>query len=214
MEEVPLWLWIGGGLVLGGAVFLAARHFEQRRSDALEQAALRLGLSFQAKGDPLESYGFAGLPLFRRGRARKHKNVARGGSEWVFDYSYTTRSGKNSSTVAQTVAVLESSSRSLPRFELAPAGLFARLASVLGGRGIDFEEDPGFSRAYRLKGPDQKAIRETFQAALRQQLASEAGWSIEGDGRWLVLYRRAKRIRPEQLADFVETARRISALFH
>ena len=82
------------------------------------------------------------------------------------------------------------------------------------GRGIGFDEDPEFARSSRLQGPDEAAIRELFQPALRQQLASEGGWSVEGEGRWLVLYRRSKRIRPDRLVEFVESARRIAALFH
>lgn len=213
MAEVPPWLWIGGGIVLAVVIFLVVRHLDRRRSEALEQAALRLGMSFQAKGDALEAHGFSGLPLFQRGHSRKLKNVASRGDERFFGYSYTMGSGRNSSTHVQTVAVFPTS-RSLPRFELKPEGFFDRIGSVLGGQDIDFEEDPEFSRACRLKGPDEEAIREAFHAGLRQQLLSEAGWSLEGDGRWLVLYRRSKRIRPDQLADFIESARRIAALFH
>ena len=54
----------------------------------------------------------------------------------------------------------------MPRFELKPEGFFDRIGSVLGGHDIDFAEDPEFSRACRLKGPDEPAIRETFHAGL------------------------------------------------
>jgi hypothetical protein len=37
---------------------------------------------------------------------------------------------------------------------------------------------------------------------------------VEGDGHWLALYRHSKRIRPDQLVEFIESARRIAALFH
>ncbi len=213
MEPVPVWVWIAGGVALVAAVFGVARHLERRRTQALEQAALRLGMTFQARDDNLEAHEFNQLPLFQRGHSRRIKNVASAGNQRFFGYSYTVGSGQNSSTHVQTVAVFDSASRGLPRFELKPEGLFDRLGSALGGQDIDFEEDPGFSRAYRLKGPDEEAIRQTFHAGLRQHLVSEGGWSVEGEGPWLVLYRRSKRIRPDGLADFIESARRISALF-
>jgi hypothetical protein len=213
LAEIPEWIWVGAGMTLLVVIVLASRHLDRRRSQALEQAALRLGMAFQAEGDPLEIYEFRGLPLFQRGRSRKLKNVASAGNERFFGYSYTTGSGKSSSTHVQTVAVF-STSRSLPRFELRPEGFLGRIGSVFRGRGIGFEEDPGFSRAGRLKGPDETAIRQLFQPALRQQLAGEAGWSVEGDGHWLALYRHSKRIRPDQLVEFIESARRIAALFH
>ena len=120
MADVPPWIWVGAGIAGVVVVFLVVRHLERRRSEALEQAALRLGLSFQAEGEPPEAHGFSALPLFQRGHSRKLKNVASAGNEQFFGYSYTVGSGRNSSTHVQTVAAFEIS-RSLPRFELRAA---------------------------------------------------------------------------------------------
>jgi len=80
---------------------------------------------------------------------------------------------------------------------------------VFGGQDIDFPEDPEFSRRYRLRGTDENAVRELFHVGVRQHLAGDGGWSIEGDGDWVLVFRGDRRVAPDDLVDFVERTRRV-----
>jgi hypothetical protein len=209
LDPIP-WL-MGAGLAVMLCVALVAWRLEKQRSAALAEVALRLGLSFQRKHSAVSGEPFARLPLFQRGHSQSFRNVAHGGDLWVFGYSYVTGSGKNRSTHMQTVAALRVAGASLPGFELAPEGFFDRLASSLGGQDIDLDEDPEFSRRYRLRGDDEGAVRRVFGPALRQQLLLDDGGSLEGEGEWLLLYRRAKRVKPAEISAFVERVRAVAS---
>lgn len=214
MQEIPSWVWLVAFAAVGGAAVLLGRRQERRRSAALEQAALRLGMNFLVQDEAFATSGFTGrLPLFQRGYGRGISNVARGSNESVFEFRYTVGSGKNSSTYQQTVAVFDLSPRELPAFELKPEGLTDKLGSLFGGQDINFEEDPEFSRRFRLRGPSEDAIRERFHTGLRQQLVAGGSWSVEGDGPWLAVYRRSKRVRPDDLMDFLQETRRLAGAF-
>ena len=89
---------------------------------------------------------------------------------------------------------------------------FDKIGSAFGGQDIDFDENSEFSRRHRLRGEDEVAVRSLFGPALRQHLAMDPGWSLEGAGEWLIAYRKRKRVAPDELATFAEHARRFSEL--
>ena len=199
------------GFMLVAVVALVARRLEKQRSEALEQVAMRLGLSFHRKHQAIAREPFTGLPLFGRGHSRSFRNVASRGDLWVFGYSYATGSGKQRSTYSQTVAAMRVAGARLPRFQLAPEGFFDRIVSSLGGQDIDLDEDPEFSRRYRLRGEDEAAVRSLFGSALRQQMLLDEGLCLEGEGEWLVLYRKSRRVAPAEISSFVERVRTLSS---
>jgi len=92
-------------LVLGAAIALGVRH-ERRRRAALARAALTLGLAFAPRDPALARQPFLALPVFRRGRRRAFRDVARGDGIWVFEHRYADRIGKRRIPRRQTVAAL------------------------------------------------------------------------------------------------------------
>jgi|SRR5690606_28528744 len=90
-------LLIVAGLV--GAILYFTRRYERRRTARLEQLADELSLGFSAAGDVALKAALADLPLMQRGRSRKMTNLIYGRSGSVslglFDFQYTTGSGKN-----------------------------------------------------------------------------------------------------------------------
>ena len=84
-----------------------------------------------------------------------------------------------------------------------------RQSTMHGGQDIDFEEDLEFSKRYRLRGGDEPAVRQLFHVGVRQQLLSDSAWCIECAADSVVLYRRSKRVSPDDLASFIEKARRL-----
>jgi len=108
----------------------------------------------------------------------------------VFDYRYTTGSGKDSQTYDQTVAAF-SQELWLPEFELRPENFLDRIGDHFTHTDIDFDLFPEFSRRFLLRGPSEDGIRKLFSAALiqfLQMLPEDAKWHIEGSSTTLVLY--------------------------
>ncbi|MBP7149390.1 MAG: hypothetical protein KBD01_17805 [Acidobacteria bacterium] len=200
------------------AVVLVVRGLraEKRRTAALEQASQSLGLTFEPLGDLDQLKSVADLPLFGRGHSRKvrHLMTGRAGDNElrVFDYRYTTGSGKHSHTWSQTVALLPVAS-AFPEFVLAPENFLHRVGQIFGYQDIDFENAPAFSSRYLLRGPDETAIRAAFGADRIALLEGERGWTVESRTGHLGIYRSDERARPEELQTFVMDVQRVWQAF-
>jgi len=110
-------------------------------------------------------HGFFATRALRQGASRS-KNIAYGRLDDVevmlFDYAYTTGSGKNRSTHHQTVAFFQSDALDLPEFVARPEGLFDKIGQVFGYQDIDLPMHPEFSRRFILRGADEGRIRDAF----------------------------------------------------
>lgn len=215
-EELWPWAAFLALGVLGVAALAVQRWRARKRSAALEQASLRLGMTFQLEDETLSTQPFFRLPLFRRGHSRRWRDIlrgSRGGEVVVFDYVFTVGGGRSSSTYRQTVAALRVAGRSLPEFTLSPETLITRLGERLGMQDIDFESSPAFSRSYRLTGADEAAVRELFKPEALHFFASEKGLWVEGAGEWVIVYRRSRRVSPADLPGFLDQAARVSEVF-
>ena len=75
----------------------------------------------------------------------------------------------------------------------------------MGGQDIDFEEDPGFSKAFVLQGTDAEATRRLFSAAVRVHLLRWKGRRLELEvaGDTLLLHRGAL-VKPEDLRELLQ----------
>ena len=127
----------------------------------------------------------------------------------VFDLRYTVQSGKNSSSIEQTVVACELRDEDFPAFELRPEGLFSRIGQALGEPDIDFDSNEAFSRQYQLRGRDVETIRRLFERHAVAFLAESEGWSIEGSGSWLIVFRHGRRQKVDDMSSFIESARMV-----
>ena len=167
--------FIGGILVLMVAVTVVVRRMERKRTQAMRDAALRLGLEFLEDGDALKAESFFMLPLFNQGRGKTFSNVVGNDKVTCFGYRYTIGSGKSQTRVIQSVAAYRLPGRNLPAFELKPEGMFDRFVNAFGGQDFDFHDDPEFSSAFRLQGLGEQMIRELFAIDLRRALVAAPG---------------------------------------
>lgn len=194
------------------AVILVSRAAERKRTEAMREAASMLGLSFDGESRRLGDAGFdatlTALKLFRHGGAPKVRNLMRAsaldGEDLVCEYRYTVSAGKHSNTVEQTIAAFRRRDARIPAFRIAPENVFSKLGHALGDQDIDFESNAEFSSQYTLKGDDVDAVRAFFERQAVTYFAERPGWSAEGAGEWLVLYRRAKREKPENLREWLD----------
>lgn len=213
-ELLPIAL-AAGFLALGAAAAAWAVRAERRRSEELAQAAL--GMGFEPIVWEPSQRGLYGLQVFEKGHSRRAYNVFRRPlsepeEAYLFDYDFTTGSGKNRHTCRQTLAAFRRSNRRLPRFELSPESLLHKIGQAFGYKDFDFEGFPEFSGKYLLRGEDEAAVRALFRPFLLQHLGLHPGWSVEGGGDWVVAYRAGRRVEPRALQGFFEDARALHAL--
>lgn len=196
-------------VVLSGAAMMAVVYsLEKQRRQELAGAANRLGFSFSQHPEPGLLERLQRFRLFSRGRSRKIRNVMcrqiHDIHVTLFDYRYTTNSGRHSRSHDQTVVLFETKRLNLPFFTLRPENVFHKLGAALGYQDIDFENHPGFSEAFLLQGPDEAAIRDLFGDEVLAYFARHPSVCAEGDGSALIFYRGEKRVAPAQIEGFVE----------
>ena len=201
-------IMIIGMMVLGVVIVVTSLIREKRRTEQLREVAAEMSFEFLMNDSDLLAR-LAGFPLFSQGRSRRMGNVLNGASSdtdvSIFDYSYTTGSGKNSTTFRQTVICFRSERLSLPKFELRPERWYHKIGSLVGFEDIDFADYPRFSKQYLLRGEDEASIRDIFTARVIEYFEGQEGLCVEGSGDRLTVYRAGKRVKPQQIRDFLET---------
>lgn len=190
------------------AAYFAWDYFrKQGRLKQMRDAAARLGYQFDEKGADLLAR-LDGFPLLSLGRMRQVNNLLSTEVDrtaiTLFDDSYLVGTGRNQRTHRQSLLLIESKQLDLPLFALHPEGLFHKLLSHLGQQDIDFEEQPGFSSAYSLRGPDEAQIRALFGSEALAFFAQRPGLYVEGNGQRLLYYRADKRVSPKEIPSFVQ----------
>ena len=177
-----------------------------KRGDQFRRAARRLNVDYV----PEDEWGILqqvqDFRLFRRGFRGRVRHVLSQEHALmesrvnVFDYRYLKWMGKSTKRVQQTVFFLESRKLGLPEFYMHPENFFHRIGESLGlTEDIDFEEYPRFSHNYRLVGEDEEYIRHHFQEPVLRFFALEKGWTLEGLGFYLILYRHGKLLKGDTI---------------
>ncbi len=198
--------------IMGIAVLL-----DKRRRKALIALAGRYGLSHEDSDPTLLDQSFTSFPLFDQGYSRDYTNIMKGNIDnlpvVLFDYKYTVGGGKSSSTYRQTVACYRLEESSLPKFDLSPENVVHKIASMFGYQDIDFSSHEGFSKSYLLRGPEETPIRSLFSHETLSYLESHTGWSVEGGGEWVAVFKPNRRITTENFRNFLDDTRGIAGRF-
>ena len=214
-SSVPIWFpWVVGGAILIVVVFISPKY-SKKRAKAIESAAISMGFTYEGDGKNLVSQiGKAPVHLFSLGHSKVINNVLRGpGGITVFDYQYTTGSGRYSNTQHQTVAVFTYPAASIPTFQLGPEHWYHKVGNVVGFQLIRFESNPTFTKRFLLRGPSESAIRNFFIPALLmyfESLPEKPAWCVEATGPLLLVYNHGHRIKPEMLRDFADSSSNIA----
>lgn len=194
--------------VVGGIIY--SMYAEKKRREQLQAAADEMGLTFFLEGDDVLFSRLSAFNLFNQGRGRKMTNLIQGDSGEVkiaiFDYQYTTGSGKNSHTHRLSIACLESPDLNCPDFTMRPEGMFDRIGSALGFQDIDFDSHPTFSDMFLLKSSNEQAVREYFKPPLLEFFETKKGISVEAQPGIMFFNRGGRRVNPLQLKDLLSDA--------
>jgi len=193
------------------------RLAEEKRARKLHQVADELGLEFWPHGDALLLSSLGGFRLFSQGHSKRVSNLLRGSSGGrevdIFEYRYTTGSGKSTHHWRQSVIRFRLDGAALPAFSLRPEHVWHKIGAWFGYQDIDFDAYPAFSRKYLLRGNDENAIRDLFTNEVLAYYEQHAGLSTEGAGDTLLFYRHSRRVPPEKLRGFIEEGLKVLTLF-
>lgn len=199
-------------------VAIAANHLRwKKRAERWAAAAVELGLSVGGGIELMDRFG--SLPFSQKGRRRRVRNLIHGSTwgpeAWLGDFQWVTGSGKSQRTHQVTFCLLRDRELSLPQFELRPENaVLDAFAGVLGLADVDFDEDPDFSKSYRLTGPDEAAIRAAFNPSVRWQLVQRPSpvAHLEGSGEVLIIHP-GRLVDPSTARELLRQAREIHAFF-
>lgn len=209
--------WLGL-IAFAAVVYWIDTAIRRRRSNALKEIAAELGFSFQGENKGLWGEGLARLRLLKLGSPGGIENVLKGQRYgvpvWIFDFAYNIGWTDSDSACTQTVAAFRVETDTLPLFELRPEGLAQKLGALVGTQDIDFPEAPVFSGRYLLRGSSVNSVRSLFHPGVLRLLEGEKGWSVEGAGHWLIVYRHQKQLKPHKIPEFLREAEAVFAAFH
>ena len=203
----PVLLIIPGVVALIGGIFLLVRYFDKKRREALQAFAEELNLEFHGFGHTELHSRLRVFKLFNCGHSRKMKNVILGETDFasiaMFDYRYTTGSGKHQHVHSQTVVAIEAPDLSMPVFSLRPEHMFDWFGSVLGRQDIDFDHHPTFSQAFVLKGENEDRIRDFFDQPLLDFFAERNGIGFETQPDHFIFFRAGRAVKVDDLRNFM-----------
>ena len=184
---------------------------EKKRKEALAQVAGSMGFMYSEKAPEDFLKKLQKDFKFLRKRSSKIFNFIEGrqrGIKWkIFDFRYTTSSGKSSNTHNQTIAL------AITEKEYLPISIHPRtfgLAFVVSGNEVKFEEGE-FSKKYIVFGDIQ--AKSVLTAEFRNQLANEEKkYSIEILGNKVAFYRKNRRIKPANFTEYYQMLTRFVSM--
>lgn len=208
----PLWVAAVLFAPLAALFLLAAftpREGNERGRD-IARLARRLGYGHRRRWKVPAS--IRSLPHFTRSTDFSAANVIIAEREppvgfFCFDYeSWTSSRDEYTITACFSAVAFHHARQDVPAFQLHPERGLKQLLTMLGAQDIDFAEHPEFSRTCILRGADVPAVRRLFGPAGRNAFAKAPGWSAEGRGAWVVLYKDGSLIEPNDIPGFLSEA--------
>lgn len=213
----PQFLIIGGVAALVGVVALVSRAQQRKRRAAYEEFSMVRGFTFEPERPEGERRFRDVFEPFNEGRRRTWGYTISGTKNQepfiAFEYQWVTGSGKHSSARRLSGIVWERDDISFPKFALSPEGWFSRLGELFGMHDIDFPESPAFSKAYRLKGPDESSIRQLFTTEIRRFLEATPDQYLAGGGRFLLWWRGRQLPPADELDEWLEQGDQVRRRF-
>lgn len=198
------------GLAILGIVTWFNHRREKKRTTKVGLLAAGMGLEFHAFGGLDLKKRLSILQLFKLGHSRKLSNLLTGETDEcrisIFDYRFTTGSGKSSHTTKLTIAALESPRLKIPAFTLRPEKFFDKIGSLLGWQDISFPDNAAFSRRFVLRGNDEEEIRRLFSRPLQDFFSERTGCCVEAFPGLMIYYISGKRCKPEEFPTLFEGA--------
>ncbi|MBI1769840.1 MAG: SulP family inorganic anion transporter [Bacteroidetes bacterium] len=92
----------------------------------------------------------------------------------------------------------------IPDFALEPEGLHTKLSEMTGGKDIDFDEYPDFSKRYYLRSHDEHAVRDFFSGNVIKFLESHEEMHIECHKHRLLIFKKRDLMNSSEIDEAVK----------
>lgn len=102
-----------------------------------------------------------------------------------------------------TLVMITETDLTIPDFALEPEGLWTKFSELKGGKDIDFDGHPEFSKKYYLRGEDEDGIHKFFSEATVQFLENREEMHIECHKSKLLFYKKRDLATAAEI-DYVE----------
>ena len=216
-----------GPLILGGFIGLLViaviiiNLLERQRTSNLKKVAAKNGLGFFPEADQKLLEKMNVFFIFGRELSPGTKNVIQsreGDIVTVFDYAFSYTSSEGSRTQNYSITCVESEALDLPSFIIKPKKervripkMFSKLAEgltelhpSLGYQDIQFEEHPGFSRSFVIKGENETTTREFLSRERLDFFTSRKKIHLETAKNYFILIRKKRKKAKEIVNEFKE----------
>lgn len=197
-------------LVIAFLILMAlyANYRENKRREKIRLLAESLGLEYAEVLPIRDQERFTQLPIAQRGNNAKNSSVIIAESEdqrmLVFNYEYTTGSGKNRTTHHYSILMCISERLKLPAMTLQPEGWQHKIATFFGGQDIQFEDDAQFNTTYIVQGPKADAIRAFWTPPRRQKMLERPKEMFEASNDTFIVYRARKQLQADQVHQLMQ----------
>lgn len=174
------------------AVVVFSEKARKQRQEELSTFAAKHSLEFYPTSTP-EALGiYAPFPLLSKGRSRTVTNVILADTQdttaRLFDYKFTTGSGKQTATHHFSVVYFKSDLLMLPEFSLTQEKFYHWIGKVFGMQDVNFDTHPKFSSLFLLQGADEAEIRRFFTSHRLTTLENFGHLCIEANQSRCLIY--------------------------
>ncbi len=203
--------FVVAGIVLG---LFVVRSRRKARTRELEAISKKLGWKFDSQPEQTnflkevpESLNTEFLGSVLEG---KTQNLITGKTEAfdfaVFDQVYLHGVGADTREAVSTCILLKDKQLQLPVFRCEPRGWAHTIFKFLLSKETMFESHPKFSHRYRVHGPDEVALKQTFSPALLTYLEQTTPLTLVGAENYLIVLKEDAVFSPDGIMENLKKA--------
>ncbi len=206
--------------ILAAAAIVAAivisqvlKYVKGQRGRDMSSLAATASVDLEEYGPELKLLEGTGLPFFVDGRSGVGRYLLRfpeqdGAKACYFDYSCLLGYGKEQIKRQSTVALFDFNKGAFPDFHLSAEGNFEKETSGL--EPVDMALFSGLPPGAKLYGRDLAALKKLFTPEIAACFSEHPGWSAQGAGRYLVMYKGHKLLNTGKYREFMAEAEKLA----
>ena len=200
-------------VLVGVGVYQLVKYIKGRRGRAMVDISDLVSVELEEYGPELALLESTGLPFFVDGRSGFGKFLLRfpeedGARSYFFDYACLLGSGNDQHKKQSTVALFDFEKGAFPDFHLSAGGDVPNEATGL--EPADMTEFAGLPPGVKLYGRDQAALKKLFTPEISACFGEHPGWSAQGSGRFLVMYKGCALVDTGKYRQFIAEANKLA----
>ena len=199
-------IYFASAAVAAVVAWSLVRYFKGQRRRAMRDVAEAAAVRLEDFGPAAALLEGTGLPFLVDGRAAIARLLLEfpredGAKPYYFDYSCLLGSGKGQRRKQATLALFDFEKGAFPDFHVSAAG--EPLDESMALEPVDMSGFAGFPEGVKLFGRDPEALKKFFKPEIAACFGEHPGWSAQGSGRWLLLYKGCELVSPAKYGEFI-----------